>query len=278
MKTNTAQKIAAVLIPAALVLGLGATAFADTVSVGTSASVGTAATGTSLSAKATARLQAREQSAVTKSQSEISTRVSALNAIAARINGMTHVNAATKASVSASVQATIASLTALETKIASDSAADLKTDMLSITQGTRVYMLLLPQLRILAAGDRAQTVADMFTSLDTKIQTRITTATTAGDNVSAVVTAEGDMTAKVADANVQASAAISAVSGLTPDNGNQTVINSNDTAIKTARADLKVSETDLKAAQADLKTITADLKAFGDVSASASASTGPITQ
>ena len=266
---TTTQKIAGFLVPAVCLLAFSAPAFAA--DLGVNVGVSTGAAGTSVST--TTHMSAE----TARSSTEIANRVTSLTDAMNRINGMVHVDASTKASLSASMNATIASLGNLKTKIASDDAADLKTDMLSITQGTRVYMLLLPKARILAAADRASTIADMFTSVDTKIQLRVTDATTKGDNVSAIVSAESDMTAKTADAKVQATAAISAVSGLTADNGNQTVMASNDTALKTARADIAASTTDLKAARADLKTIVSDLKAFGDVTTSSTTTTSTST-
>ena len=268
MKNSTAQKIAAVTIPLALALSFTATAFATTASVGAKLNTHSSTAPSEMKA----RLETREKDALTKSQTEITARVAALTELSTRVNAMTHVSASTKASISASIQGTISSLNTLGAKIATDNAADLKTDMLSITKGTRVYMLLVPQLRILAAGDRAKNVADMLTSFDAKVKTRITEATTAGKNVTALVSAESDMSLKVADANLQASAAITAVSGLTPDNGDKTKMAANETALKTARAALKVAETDLRAAQKDMKTIVLGLKELGGEKVSASES------
>lgn len=267
MNISTKSKIAAVLIPAAALLALAAPAFATTVSTGISAT----ASGTSIGAKAQVKLSSLQAKAAAKSATEIGNRVTDLTSLITRINAATHVSAAVKTSLTATIQTDIASLTSLQAKIAADTtAADLKTDMASITQGYRIYALVVPQTRILVAADRETTINEMITALNAKLVSRITAATNAGKDTSTILAAQTDMTAKITDSNLQTSTAIAGVSGLVPDNGNATILASNNAALVKARADLRVSESDLKAAQKDVKTIVSALKGFGDVSASAS--------
>ena len=254
-------KMAAVLVPAAMLFALAAPAFAQDVNVSTSAtaSLGT----TSASVNASAKLSAVDAKLRDTSTAEISKRVDDLNTLAARVEAMVHVSASTKTSLNASMQTNITALTNLENKIAADTdTVTLKADVSSITKAYRIYLLVVPQTRILAASDRAATIGDMMTALNVKFQTRIAAASAAGRDTTAILKAQADMNAKIADANLQSSTAISGVSGLMPDNGDATVLASNNAALVKARADVRVATSDLTAANKDVKTIIADIKGF----------------
>ena len=270
MKTLS-YKLSAIIFGLALAFGLVAPAFAADLGLSTNVSA-TGGTAT-LGVKAQAKLSAVEAKLGASSTAEIEKRVTDLTGLSGRINAMVHVDAATKASLSASLQADITALTNLKAKISADTdAATLKADVASITDAYRIYVLVGPQTRILAAADRASTIGDMITALNVNLETRITAAQAAGKDVSTIVAAQTDMTSKVADAKLQASTAISAVSGLTPDNGDAAKLAANTAALKQARADINVAATDLKEAQKDVKTIIAAIKGFG-ITASTSAST-----
>ncbi len=253
-------KIAAVLVPAIALLVLAAPAFAQVgLSANGSASLGAATVGASAGMKlAAVDIKLRDTSTA-----EITNRINDLTTLTARVNDMIHVSAATKSSLGASMQANITALTNLETKIAADTdTATLKADVASITSAYRIYLLVAPQTRILAAADRATTIANMMAALDVKFQTRIAAASAAGRDTTSIVSAEADMNAKIADSKVQASAAISGVSGLVPDNGDAATLASNNAALAAARADLRAATTDLTTAQKDIKTIIAEIKGF----------------
>ncbi len=254
MKTHTKQKIAAVLVPTALFMGLIAPAFAE--------DAGTAPVSPTIKTTMRADREAViKDKALAKSATEIKKREDDLNALLARINAMTKVSAGEKAAIATSIQNTISMLEALKAKIALDTdPATIKADMQSIANSTRVYLLVAPQARILAAADRVGTVADMITAMNAKLQTRITTLSATGADMSAITAAQSDITTKLADAKTQAAAAVSAVAGLVPDAGDQAKLQANQAALKTARAALVVAEKDLKDAQKDVKTIISALK------------------
>ena len=104
-------------------------------------------------------------------------------------------------------------------------------------------------------------VADTMSAFAVKLQ---------GRGVS--VTALADMNAKIADAKVQVQAAIDEVSGLNPDNGDQTIMQTNTTALKDARAKLKIARADLEIARQDVRAIVKTLGGSVTVSASTTAS------
>ncbi len=250
MKKQTIQKISAVLVPAALLFSLVTPVFAEDSTVRTA--TGNTTTGIKAPVKTGAMARAAQ---------EIKQREDDLSALLTRIQDMAHVSDTVKTNISASVQSTISSLNALQTKIENDTDKTvLKEDMKAITENTRVYMLVAPQARILAAADRVNTVADMITAMNAKLQTRITAAEAAGKDMTTITSSESDITAKLADAKTQATAAINAVSGLVPDNGDAAKIKTNQASLKTARTAIATAEKDLNAAQKDVKMITKTLK------------------
>lgn len=269
MKKQTAQKIAATLLPGALFLGIAMPALALDVdlTVDSSVSTGTTTTGvtgevrTNVQAKQQARISAAQAKANAKANVMIEKRVQSLNALSARLNNMKHVSPETKAMLSASVMANIDSLNALHTKIQNDTTtAELKADMAAITQNQRIFALVEPQLKIAAAADSANSVAKMITEVDVKLKERLTAAQTAGTDVSAMMTLEAEMMAKVANAQVQANAAAALVAGLKPDNSDKAVFEANKTAIQSAREKIQTANKDLKSAQDSMKRIVNGLK------------------
>lgn len=198
-----------------------------------------------------------------KADAQIDARVKALTALSTRINEMRRVTTSQKASLTATLQAAITEMNALKAKIDADTdTATLKADIQSITKSYRIYLLVLPQGRITAAADRIMTTVGLMNDLSAKLQTRITEAQTAGQDVAAMNASLTDMNAKTADANVQANAAISLIANLNPDNGDQAVFQSNQAALKDARAKIKLATQDLQTARKDAGAIAKALRSL----------------
>jgi hypothetical protein len=246
-------------------------AFALDVTATAGATVNTSAGGVTVSAA----MQARITKGKDHADQEIDRRVGVLNDLNTRVQGMVKVSADVKASIANKVSTEVSNLTTLKAKIDADTdIATLKTDIQSITKDYRIFMLVIPQGRITVASDKINTVVDSMTTFEGKLATRISAAQTAGKDVTQLTAWDTDMKAKIADANVQATAAVSHVSSLTPDNGDKTIMASNNAAIKQSRADLKVAMQDLQAARKDAGSIMSGLKGF---SASATASSTTST-
>jgi hypothetical protein len=222
----------------------------------------------------------------TRSGNDIAVRIRSLNSLLGRIGGMSKLSASDKSEITTEVQNLISELTTLQAKIQVDasstptgqagdlsSTTPLRMDMQSITKDYRVYALVIPQLEILGAADRAETIVTSLNTVSTKLQTRISADQTAGDNVASLQASLSDLTAKAADAQTQAAAAISSTEALVPDQGDTTVAASNTAALKAARADIQTADSDIKAATADVQSIVKGVEAFGNASGSASAST-----
>ena len=209
----------------------------------------------------TANQTARVAKIITRSDTAITSRITALNNLSTRVGAMVNVDATTKANINSQIQTNVTGLTALKAKI--DSETDVTTllsDEKTITGNYRIYALIIPRGYIVASSDRITTINGLMTALSTKLQTRITTAQSAGHDVAALQTDLNDLNAKIADATAQGQTALSGVVSLVPDQGNQTQLQSNTAALKASRADIKTATKDFQAARQDAKNITAGLK------------------
>lgn len=198
---------------------------------------------------------------------EITARVGSLDKLIARIQDMKKLSTSTKATLASEITTEINLLNSLKGKIdleassttSLNSSSTLMTDIKSITIANRVYALIIPQISVLASADRALTLIDSFVTVSAKLQTRINAASSSA-STSAMITVIADLNAKIADARAKAQAAITAVTGLTADNGDATVAASNKAALEFGRTDLKAAAIDLQAAQKDAHTILKGLK------------------
>lgn len=208
---------------------------------------------------------------IARANKEIENRITRLNALSVRIQAMKKVSAAAKANLKATIDAEIANLTALKAKIATNTDVEtMRTDLQSITKAYRIYALIMPQIAILAAADRATVIADAMTTLSQKLAERITAAQTAGNNVSALQTALTDMNTKIADAKTQVTAAQQQVATLKADNGDQAIFDANKEALKAAHEKIRTAMKDLETARKDAQTISKGLKTFAKPSPSPS--------
>jgi hypothetical protein len=197
---------------------------------------------------------------ITRSDTAITARLTALNNLSTRLSQAKNLSATEKATFSTEVQTNITGLTSLKAKIDADTdVTTAQADAKTITGSYRIYALIIPQGYIEASADRIDTVSTMLNTISAKLQTRITADQTAGKNVASLQASLADLNAKVADAQTQAQNAQNGVSALVPDQGNATQLASNTAALKASRADTKTGTSDLKTARQDAKTIIAGL-------------------
>ena len=214
-------------------------------------------------ARKAARLDQTNTRLQTKASQEITRRITALNKLQTKVQGMKRISTADKSSFTTTIQSQINLLNNLQTKISADAdAATLKADVQSITKAYRIYALILPQVEITAGADKLASTTVSVSMLYTKLQTRITTVQSAGGNVATLQTLLADMQAKITDANTQSANATAGVANLKPDNGDKTIMAANTAALQAARTDIKTGTQDLKTAYADILKIRAGLKAL----------------
>ncbi len=223
---------------------------------------GSSSTSTKVRAEVKANIQASQIEKIKeRANKEIDRRIEGLTKLKTRIDNMRRVATTTKTQIKATVDLQITNLTTLKAKIAADTDITvLRTDVKSITQTYRIYALIMPQVHILAAADRVMTTADTMTALGVKLQTRITETQTAGKDVTTLNTLLTAYNAKIADAKVQAQAAITLTASLTPDNSDEAKFQANKKALTDARAKLRLAEQDLKAARENARKIINELK------------------
>lgn len=196
------------------------------------------------------------QKAIADADKMINGRINSLNNLLTKIQSTKNISDADKAMIASTTQNEIATMTALKSKIDADtSTTTIRADLKSITADYRVYALVEPQIRILAAADKINQISSLMTATESKLQTRITALQSAGKDVTSLNSMISDMTAKITDAGTQASAAVSKTATLVPDQGNKTIADANLAALKIARADIKTGNSDLQTAKKDAENI-----------------------
>jgi hypothetical protein len=198
-----------------------------------------------------ATLANRIQMIQNKATQDITNRVNSLNNFTGRIQGMKNLSDSQKTGFVSTIQTGISDMNTLESKIKSDtSTTTMLADLKTLAPDYRIYLLVEPQLYILSAVDRVNTLVGTLQGVQTKIQTRVSADSSLSGNTT--ITADlADMTSKIADATAQASAAQAEVANLVPDQGNTTVQQSNTAALKDARSKIKTATADLAAARKD---------------------------
>jgi hypothetical protein len=203
--------------------------------------------------------------AITKADKEIEKRIESLNNTLEKISGMKNVSDSEKASIKLDVQAEITKLEALKSKIDSDTdLATVKKDLASITTGSRIYMLVIPRMNILASVDKVNTISTMLETIVVKLTARVGELKASGTDVAAVEMALAGITKKITDARGEALTAETSVSDLVPDNGDKAKIESNNLSLKSAKANMKTANQNLEDARKSISTITKFLKSPGE--------------
>ena len=238
--------IASLVLAALLVAGNGYAAMAQT--------TGSAST-------TDGRTQARMERVLNRANQEIDRRIARLNQVVSRLQEMRKISDAQKTAFIGPLQAQVAQLTALKAKVGAEMDLQaLLADAQSITKSYRTFALIIPQAAIVAMADRTMAITDTVNALASKLQTRIGDAQTAGRDVSALQSLLTDLSAKTADANAQAQAAINAVQSLAPDQGDQAQFTANKQALVAARTKLQTARHDLQTARQDAGAIVRGLE------------------
>jgi hypothetical protein len=108
----------------------------------------------------------------------------------------------------------------------------------------------------MTSGDHKEWVYTYLTQVAADLQTKIDSMP-AGEKKDAAQAKLNDMKAKVADAKVNADAALSLVVDLTPDHGDAQIRKDNKAALDSATTKLQAAHTDYVAARADVDAINA---------------------
>jgi hypothetical protein len=193
---------------------------------------------------------------ITKGTAEIDRRVAGLNAALAKLQASTRLTASDKEALVKQIQDELTGLTNLKTKLAAETTvAAARADVQSIVTDYRVYALMLPKARLVAATDRLTVAQTKLTDLANTLQTRLTAAKSQGHNVDALQAVHNGMNAKVAEAAKQTNGLTAQLLAIQPSD-----YNANHAALMTSRQALAAAATNLKGARTDAKTIIDGLK------------------
>jgi DNA-binding transcriptional regulator GbsR (MarR family) len=187
-----------------------------------------------------------------KAQNEIDRRITSINEVMTKIQGLKRLTDSDKTNLVAMGNSMITSLNKLKIKINADTdLTTLRADQKSIFDQYRIYMLFMPQLRIYVAADRIDDTVTLMSQVLTKLQARATTDTQKSELT--------DAQNKLNDAKLQADNAINAIKNLQPDQGNDGMMSSNKQALLTAKDMIKLAMSDLQAARHDFELIRKSL-------------------
>lgn len=206
---------------------------------------------------------------ISKGNEEIDRRINNLNKLTSLIDSSTKLTSAEKTTLTDDINTTISGLNTLKTQL--DSATTLTdaiNDVKSIYTEYRVYALLDPKIHLIKVSDDQQAIEAKLTDLSSKLQTRITDAQNAGQDVSVLNSDLANMNGLINSAENISSSVETAVINLQPTdyNSNHSVLEGYNTQLKTAREDIK-------SALMQAKTIISTLEASNS-STSNSSSTG----
>jgi hypothetical protein len=168
-------------------------------------------------------------------------RLERLDRASERIRGARHLTAAHRTMLTDQLTATAASLTRLRGKIASESGDALKEDCRSVAVDHRVYVLVLPRARLVAAGDAELAAVGKFVDVAKKLEAAIDKAADAGRDMREERADLASMRAYVDSARDGASGIAGSILDLTPAdwNDDHTVLDPARKAAIDARLDLR---------------------------------------
>lgn len=200
--------------------------------------------------------QAKVESLKTRGNQEIDRRVTLLNQLTSKIDGLKKLTADQKSQFSSEIKQNIDDLTALKTKINADTDLDtLKADVKLIVDSYRVYAIFMPKIHLLAGAAVATEIATNLTALADKLDVRIKSAAASGTDATIMNAELSDMRAKItsaiSDIKSAEDAALSAVPSGYPENRS---------TLQASRTSLKSATTNLLAAKLDASKIIRALK------------------
>lgn len=186
-------------------------------------------------------------------------RINALNEVKTYVENKKNITDDERAALLSEVNTNITDMTDLKAKIDADTKhADLAADVGSITIDYRIYMLVIPQVSLMASADHKEWVYTDLTNVAADLQTKIDNLNDEQKKAEAQAKLD-DMKAKIADAKANADAAIAEIVNLAPDHGDVNVRKADKAAIADAQTKIMAAHTDYVDARADVKAINAIL-------------------
>jgi hypothetical protein len=198
----------------------------------------------------------------TAADKQLDQRIESLNKLKERVAILKNVNDTDKATINTVIGNVISDLNELRNVIDTATSTEVvKSARETITKNYRVYVLVMPQLSIIASADRMITMVSMLNIVSSKLESRLMQVATSSTEITSANLATAnkalvDLKAKILQAQTDAQAAVALVAPLVPDQGDKTVAEANLKVMKEARAKIKSAQTNLVTAKKDAETIT----------------------
>ena len=206
-----------------------------------------------------------------KGASEIDRRLDKLQKAADKASLISQLSKKDADNIKSQLATEIDHLTKLKTKLANDTdLASARVDIQAIIDSYRIYGLLLPKARIIAAADRFLLADNQFQTLRTQLQHKITLAKQQGKDVTALQKSLDDMRAKLAGAEPKYDGLAAKLVDLAT-----TDYPVSYRALTDAYTGLRTARTGLSVAQADAKSILDGLGNLKAATPTPSASPSP---
>lgn len=204
---------------------------------------------------------ARMANMKSRADQELDRRTKNIEAVAAKAADIKNLPQNGVAAIQTTLQNNLTALAALKAKIDADTdLATLQSDVRQITGSYHIYVLVVPQLRIIVAADHVVTVAGNLHALSLLLAARVSAAAAAGADMTAAHTSLTDLNARVTAAATAAQDAVTAIGSLQPDATSTTPFGTNLSMLQAARAKVVAAQKDLAAARADAGAIVAAVK------------------
>ena len=234
MRANTIRRMAAVaaLVPTLALVGVAVPASADT-----------------------PRQDAVLTRLKTRGDAEIARRLATLDQLSSGLSQASHLTAADKSTLNTILNNDKSGLTTLRTKIDADTdVATARVDVQSIVTSFRIYVLVVPQVRLVRAADLGLDAATRLDQVASRLQTAIDADKTAGKDVTKAQAAVDDLKAQTKAASGLLTPVPGQIVAITPSQwpGAQSTLKSARDAVRNARHDLQTARGDARTALTDL--------------------------
>jgi len=142
----------------------------------------------------------------------------------------------------------------------------------SLASSYRLYTLVTAKASILASAETAMNANNILESINARVESGVSTASSTGKNMKALQSLANDFSIRITDSTKQASSTYADLLTFDPAKGTDTTFPANRTVQFSARSRMRLAAADIKAARSDLNNMRAALKAMG-ISPAASTAT-----
>jgi hypothetical protein len=259
------------VVGASLILSLAwAPAIVSANASGADSSASSSTTTDTTSTKTSTNNQSTElANIISKGNLEIQRRLGNLQKLSSLISSSAELTSNDQTLLSTEVTNAQSGLESLQTQLDGETTVSAaRTDAQSIVTEYRIYALVDPKVHLIKIADDQQVTETKLSALSEKLQTRLTTASTSGQSVTALQADLETLNSSVNSAQTVSSQVETAVLSLEPTdyNSDHTILTGYNTQLATAKNDIQAADTQAKA-------IVSGLEALSSNSSSSSSST-----